>query len=480
MPRIPSFERSLAAQEGALLTHRIRLKNQSEACRIYARSGVKIWFKCTKPECKHEFTAAPNGIMRSGCPYCSSPPKRLCGKEDCRTCWAKSLASKADELAERNLKYSGEQDARTVFTNQNSKTLFRCTKAECAHSFSAAPNAINNKISGTGCPFCSVPSQRLCGQEYCKPCWEKSLASKADALAARFLKYSDKQVPHTIFINQRMKVLFSCTKLECAHRFFTAPYSIMRHGCPFCTSQQLCGPDEGCEKCLGKTIAARKMDLEKRGIRFAGEDATQVFAKSGANFPWLCLDLACGSVWMAPPASVCSINRPSGCPDCARHKTERMVGKYVASIWGGGGALRADWCRDAESGRVLPFDIYIEIDQRGIIFEVDGAQHFREVAFFNTHRTYEKILEVDRFKQICALENGWHLVRLHQEDVLSGRVDWQAAVHDAVYRCLQSATPLLLFVAADASCYAKHAAAASPPAPALPSPSPGARCVKRL
>jgi hypothetical protein len=92
----------------------------------------------------------------------------------------------------------------------------------------------------------------------------------------------------------------------------------------------------------------------------------------------------------------------------------------------------------------------------GIIFEVDGEQHFGPMAFFNRNRSYETILGADRYKQSCALENGRHLVRMRQEDVLFGKIDWQAAIHNMIRECLASDKPLLQFIAADISCYDNH------------------------
>ena len=525
----PPFERSLAAQEGALRARHIKFKCPGEACRVYAQSNKKIEFVCLKPECNHNFEAQSANINNGrGCPFCSSPPKQLCGKEECLVCWSKSLASKADDLAARCLEYCGSEDAKTVFVNQNRKTLYVCTKPGCGHDFEAVPYSIN---AGSGCPFCA--SQKLCGKEECLVCWSKSLASKADDLAARCLEYCGSEDAKTVFVNQNRKTLYVCTKPGCGHDFEAVPYSINAgSGCPFCASQKLCGKEEclvcwrksvaskegdlaarylkysgsedartvfinqnrkmlftcttrecdhdfeaspnsinagsgcpfcslppkqlcggDCSVCLKKSLASR--DLAARGIKFIGEDASRVFASSNAKFMWQCLDPVCGSTWRAMANSVCR-KKPSGCPGCARHKTERMVSEYIKSVWGQGDPLRADWCR-GPTGRHLPYDIYVKIDFMGIIFEVDGEQHFSPVAHFNRGgKSYETILEGDRYKQNRAVENGRHVVRMHQEDVLFGRIDWQAAIHHAVRNCLASDRPLLQFIAADISCYEKH------------------------
>ena len=448
--RGPPFERSLAAQEGALRARNIRLKYQEEACKVYAQSGTKIWFLCTK--CDHKYEAMPNNISKGhGCPFCVS--KKLCGNEECQVCWEKSLASREDDLAARCLKYSGDKDARTVFVNQHQKMLFTCTRPECNHDFEAAPGKIN---TGRGCPFCSSPPQKLCGDKECLACWQKSLASKADDLAAKNLLYSGSEDARTVFISSNTKTLFTCTRPECGHDFKAVPSDVNAgKGCPFCSSppQKLCGGE--CPVCWQKSLASKEDDLVARGIKCIVDDASRVFSSSHTKLVWQCLDPACGSTWRAMANSVCHSKQPSGCPGCGRHKTERMVSEYVKSVWGGGDALRADWCR-GPTGRYLPYDIYVEIESMGIIFEVDGEQHFGQHSHFNRTRSYEEILAADRYKQSCAMENGRHVVRMRQVDVLFGRIDWQAAVHNAVQECLASDRPLLLFIAADTSCYNKH------------------------
>lgn len=65
---LPPFERSLAAQEGALRARHIRLKYPGEACKVYAQSHKKIEFFCTK--CDHDFEAVPCNIHKGkGCPF---------------------------------------------------------------------------------------------------------------------------------------------------------------------------------------------------------------------------------------------------------------------------------------------------------------------------------------------------------------------------------------------------------------------------
>jgi very-short-patch-repair endonuclease len=56
-----------------------------------------------------------------------------------------------------------------------------------------------------------------------------------------------------------------------------------------------------------------------------------------------------------------------------------------------------------------------------IIIELDGAQHFRQVLNWSSP---EEQLENDIYKQNCANENGYSVIRLLQEDVLYDRYDW--------------------------------------------------------
>jgi very-short-patch-repair endonuclease len=56
-----------------------------------------------------------------------------------------------------------------------------------------------------------------------------------------------------------------------------------------------------------------------------------------------------------------------------------------------------------------------------IIIELDGLQHFQQVSNWSTP---EKQLDNDKYKETCANDNGFSVIRLLQEDVFYDTYDW--------------------------------------------------------
>jgi len=60
----------------------------------------------------------------------------------------------------------------------------------------------------------------------------------------------------------------------------------------------------------------------------------------------------------------------------------------------------------------LPFDFCIQ--EHKIIIELDGRQHFKQVSNWCSP---EEQFENDKFKEDCANNNGYSVIRLLQHDV---------------------------------------------------------------
>lgn len=67
----------------------------------------------------------------------------------------------------------------------------------------------------------------------------------------------------------------------------------------------------------------------------------------------------------------------------------------------------------------MPFDFAIE--ERKIIIELDGKQHFEQIGNWQAP---EKNREIDFYKMKCANENGFSMIRLLQNDVYKNKYDW--------------------------------------------------------
>ena len=82
--------------------------------------------------------------------------------------------------------------------------------------------------------------------------------------------------------------------------------------------------------------------------------------------------------------------------------------------------FKAEWCKNSVTNYYYRFDFCIE-EQRTII-ELDGRQHFKDVAYFKS--SLEEVHFVDMIKQSAANNNGYKVIRILQEDVWSDKYDW--------------------------------------------------------
>jgi very-short-patch-repair endonuclease len=114
----------------------------------------------------------------------------------------------------------------------------------------------------------------------------------------------------------------------------------------------------------------------------------------------------------------------SGCPRC-RNKTEAKLYEKLITIYPSiHTQFKQDWCKRIT---YLPYDFCIP--ELKIIIELDGAQHFRQVANWCSP---EEQFENDKFKEKCANQNGYSIIRLLQEDVFYDTYDWVKELCDAI------------------------------------------------
>jgi very-short-patch-repair endonuclease len=177
----------------------------------YALNSHQIcWFDC---DCGHPFDMILRNINHrdSWCPYCSNPPKKLCG--NCDSCFNKSFAShyRANNWSNKNI-----VEPKEVFISSHKAYLFDC---ECGHEFKAIISDITSKNSW--CPYCSKPPKKFCNDTNCIKCFNKKFISHE-----RAKNWSSKNTftPNDIFKNSAVVALFDCDK--CGNEFKSKVYHI--------------------------------------------------------------------------------------------------------------------------------------------------------------------------------------------------------------------------------------------------------------
>ena len=114
----------------------------------------------------------------------------------------------------------------------------------------------------------------------------------------------------------------------------------------------------------------------------------------------------------------------SGCTLCV-NKTEAKLYEKMKQIYPSlQTQFRQDWCKRI---KYLPYDFYIL--EYKIIIELDGGQHFRQVRDW---KSPEEQFENDKYKEECANQNGYSVIRLLQEDVYNDTYDWVKELTQAI------------------------------------------------
>ena len=289
------FEKSFASHSKAKYWSD---KNTESPRHIVKSSHKKYWFNCNN--CNHEITVSLDNIIRgSWCPYCSIPSKKLCNDNNCNYCFQKSFAS------HEKSKYWSEKNnclPRNIFKTSNSKYIFLCS---CKSEFEL--DIYNIAYKNQWCICCS--NSRLCSNNECKQCFNKSFASHEKA------KYwSDKNTlnPRDITICSGQKFIFNC---DCGHEFIprVADITYSNQWCPYCSipTKKLCN-DTNCKNCFEKSFASHQKSKywsEKNNC-----SPRTVCKSSNSKYIFLC---SCGHEF---DSTLSHINGDRWCPYCFNKK----------------------------------------------------------------------------------------------------------------------------------------------------------------
>jgi hypothetical protein len=288
-----------------------------------------------------------------------------------------------------------------VYKGSDKKYFFNCN--QCNHTFDCS---LNNIVNNRWCPYCSNPPQKLCENNDCLECFNKSFASHPKS---QF--WSNKNIckPREIFKSSAKKFWFHCIK--CNHSFQIQLDTVNNNKwCIYCANLKLCN-NTNCKKCFKNSFASHnksiywsdKNELLPRNV-FISTNKKFLFNcdKCKSEFEAKLGNIVCGNTW---------------CPFC-KNKTEGilnewLIGNFKNVIY----QPRFEWCKDK---RKLPFDFLLE--EFKLIIELDGIQHFEQVSNW---KSPEETLIVDKFKMECALENGYSLIRIRQDEVWNNKIDWQ-------------------------------------------------------
>jgi very-short-patch-repair endonuclease/DNA-directed RNA polymerase subunit RPC12/RpoP len=295
-----------------------------------------------------------------------------------------------------------------VALNSHKKCWFDC--GECGHPFDIQLNNIN--ILNRWCPYCA--NKKLCEiNRNCISCHNKSFASVEYSKNWSDLNFEE---PFELFKNSVKKYWFECPK--CKHSFQQNLSHITRGNyCSYCSNRLLCNETLNCINCFNKSFAS--IERSKNWSIKNKKKPVEVFKSSAEKFIFDCDK--CGNEF---PSKLCHITDGSWCPNC-RYKTEDIAYDKLKEIYPSiKRQYKVEWCKDKKH---LPFDLVIE--ERKIIIEIDGEQHWKQIAKW---KTPEHNRERDMYKMKCANENGFSVIRIIQEDIYKNKYNWFNELYDNI------------------------------------------------
>jgi very-short-patch-repair endonuclease len=406
--------------------HNWSAKNEIEPLEVHKNSNKKFWFDCD--DCGHELLLNLNNVTAGQwCIYCNK--SGLCESVDCEFCFNKSFASHpmSSRWSSRN-----EVSPRQITKGADSKYWFNCEV--CHHEFNTRPYSITNDAH---CPYCT--NQRLCDNDECLYCFDKSCASHTISEA-----WSPKNTlkPREVFLQSNKKIIFNC--LECYHEYTTSVshYYNREGSCAYCANMKLCTNSE-CRQCYNKSFASHpkvlcwssKNNLSPREI-FKGSEKKVTFN--------------CDICTKEFESKLYNILTGYWCPFC-KNKTEGKVQEFLKGEYEDYKyQLRFDWCRYSKTNNIMPIDFGL-LDRK-IVIELDGEQHFSHISNWNLPEDVQS-KDIEKIKH--CLDNGYSLIHIYQVDIWKDTYDWTEFIKRLIRDLESEARPQCVFVA-DGGKYNKH------------------------
>ena len=374
----------------------------------YINAKTKVSIHCNR--CDTDFEQTPNGhLCGRGCDTCAS---RLRGER--RTKKARGLfAKRAFDIHGNKYGYD-----KVDYISATTKVLIHCNR--CHTDFRQEPS-VHVNASG-GCRPCAMI---LSGERKVKEARE-SFADRAVAIHGN--KYGYDKVD---YINAITKVSIHCNR--CHTDFKQEPNAHINMRC-------------GCGPCAMRLMGDRKIKEKRESF------TDRAIAKHGDRYRYDKVDYMGKDVKVSIHCNTCDTDFKqtphshlfgSGCSNC-RWKTERMVFEFLRDNYTTVRDFTPEWCRNPETGRNLRCDICIE--QLKIIFEIDGPQHFSNPTYFHKYMSYDEGHKRDMYKQNLAIENGYSVIRVVQEEILNNKYDWKEEILDQINNIK---TPEICYISID-------------------------------
>lgn len=198
---------------------------------------------------------------------CKGNKNKKCENIYCRSCYETSLLSftKSKYFSNRN-----NEHPRFIPLKSGKQYFFNCDKPECDHIFDS--KLLNVVTGGTWCCYCS--GSKICGNENCKKCFEKSFASTEQSKYWDNNKNIDENgnqiTPLMVTKSSNKNYYLICDK-GCGHSYSVKLNNVtnLNRKCSYCANKILC-EDNNCQLCFNKSFASHNMSKywEKIDVSF--------------------------------------------------------------------------------------------------------------------------------------------------------------------------------------------------------------------
>ena len=352
----------------------------------YKTATEKVIIIC-KEHGKFEQTPSDHITNKYGCPACANYNKAKTKMNGCK-----------NKFVENAIKIHGDKYdySKSIYTGAENKLIITCKE------HGDFEQQANNHLYGKGCYDCGlnnfINSRRSNIDEFI----QKATESHRDTYDYSLVEY----------ISINTKVIIIC---KIHGEFLQRPYHHYNgQGC------NLCGIEKAREKMTSNTQDFIEKAIQKHGDKYDYSKVEYTNCKS--NIIIICKNH--GDFEQQPSNHL----NGQGCPLCVNKTESKLYEKLITIYPSLQTQFKEDWCiKHHHRIYHLPYDFCIP--EYKIIIELDGAQHFRQVRNWSTP---EEQFENDKYKEECANQNGYSIIRLLQEDVFYDTYDWVKELCDAI------------------------------------------------
>ena len=361
------------------------------------RSHDKVsWICCKNNHHKWKALIYSRNKKKKGnnCPICSN--KLVCPTDQCNSLYYNCSNKLKKEWDEKE-----NGSTKNYVSRSKSNVSWICSKNN--HHKWKATIYNRNKKNGNNCPICL--NKLVCPTDQCNSLYYNC----SDKLKKEWSESNGSMKDYVPQSNST--VLWICSKNN-HHKWKAAIHNRSDgNNCPICSNKLICPIDQCnslCYNCPDKL--KKEWDEKENG------SMKDYLPRSSEKVSWICLNNK--HIWKS---HIGSRQRGHGCPK-SKYKTERLLLKWLNKTYAQYTIIsqsKFDWCK-SKNKYYYRYDFLIK--ELKIFIELDGDQHFRQVANWKDPKTQQK---TDKYKMKKAHTNGYSMIRILQADVYNNKYNWK-------------------------------------------------------